>query len=54
MISELRLLWALVPDLTAWNWVGIDLGISWENGNRTGFPPGPHSVELAALQQGRT
>jgi hypothetical protein len=36
------------------NWVGMDLGISWENGNRTGFPPRSHSVELAALQGDRT
>ncbi len=32
----------------------MDLELSWENGNRTGFPPGPHSVELAALQRDRT
>jgi hypothetical protein len=38
-------------DLIAWELSGMDLGISWENGNRTGFPPGPHSVELAALQR---
>jgi hypothetical protein len=36
------------------NWVGMDLGISWENGNRTGFSPRSHSVELAALQGDRT
>ncbi len=32
----------------------MDLELSWENGNRTGFPPAPHSVELAALQRDRT
>src|SRR5713101_6379788 len=31
------------------NCLGIDLGISWENGNRTGFSRRPHSVELSSL-----
>ncbi len=28
----------------------MDLGMSWENGNRTGFSQGPDSVELTAVQ----
>jgi hypothetical protein len=29
----------------------MDLGISWEHGNRTAFSRVPHPVELAALQR---
>jgi hypothetical protein len=35
--SKLRLLWALFSVISSHgNWVGLDPGISWENGNRTG------------------
>ena len=46
---------ALFPVISSHgNWVGIDLGISWENGNQAGVSPGPHWVEIAALQRDRT
>ena len=52
MLSDcLSFLFLWVPgDLIAW--VGMGLGISWENGNRTGFPPACTRLGSAVLEQG--
>ena len=49
LIAQFHRLWTLVTSSHG-NWVGMGLGIFRENGNRTGCPPGPHSIELSSLE----